>query len=136
MVAWLSPDCKACKRLAEGGMLKKTVDGVKEIYDDAVFLAIDKDSAELAKLVGDSGFKATADSDRASLAPYNVTKAGTFAVIDDKGNLRYLGALDDDSNGKKGEKAKNYVVGAARAIKDGKKVSPETSKPYGDDVKK
>jgi hypothetical protein len=49
-------------------------------------------------------------------------------VIDAKGVLAYNGAIDDKGS-------TNYVVEAVKALKDGKAVSPSTTKPYGCSVK-
>ena len=47
------------------------------------------------------------------------------------GVLVYAGALDDQGD----KSPKNYVVNAIQALKDGKDVSPATTKPYGCGVK-
>jgi len=52
-------------------------------------------------------------------------------VIDQKGVLRYAGALDDDGMGEKGDKAKVYPRDAADALLAGKEVEVKETKPYG-----
>ena len=52
-------------------------------------------------------------------------------VIDQKGVLRYAGALDDDPGEKKGETAVVYVRDAADALLAGKDVAVKETKPYG-----
>jgi hypothetical protein len=49
-------------------------------------------------------------------------------VIGADGNLAYDGAIDDKGS-------TNYVVAAVKALKDGKAMSPATTKPYGCSVK-
>jgi thiol-disulfide isomerase/thioredoxin len=52
-------------------------------------------------------------------------------VIDQKGVLRYAGALDDDPGETKGDAAKVYVRDAADALLAGKEVEVKETKPYG-----
>lgn len=58
-------------------------------------------------------------------------------VIDKDGVLVYDGAIDDNASPdpKAIEGAKNHVRDALAALKDGKKVSPSQTKPYGCGVK-
>ncbi len=58
-------------------------------------------------------------------------------VIDKDGVLVYDGAIDDNASpdAKTIEGAKNHVTDALAALKDGKKVEPSTTKPYGCGVK-
>ena len=51
-------------------------------------------------------------------------------VIDKKGVIQYVGALDDDPRGKK-EKVTNHVADAIDALLGGKKVKTSSTKPYG-----
>ncbi len=52
-------------------------------------------------------------------------------VIDQKGVLRYAGALDDDPSETKGDKAKVYVKDAADALLAGKEVEVKETSSYG-----
>ena len=52
-------------------------------------------------------------------------------VIDQKGVLRYAGALDDDPDESKGDKAKVYVRDAADALLAGKEIEIKETRPYG-----
>jgi thiol-disulfide isomerase/thioredoxin len=52
-------------------------------------------------------------------------------VIDQKGVLRYAGALDDDLIEAKGDKAKIYVKDAADALLAGKEVEVKETRSYG-----
>jgi peroxiredoxin len=58
-------------------------------------------------------------------------------VISAKGNLEYMGAIDDKPTSDKADvpTAKNYVVEALDAVKAGKAVPTPTSQPYGCSVK-
>ncbi len=52
-------------------------------------------------------------------------------VIDQKGVLRYAGALDDDPGENKGDKAKVFVRDAADALLAGKEVEVKETRAYG-----
>lgn len=52
-------------------------------------------------------------------------------VIDQKGVLRYAGALDDDPGEQKGDKAKVYVRDAAVELLAGKEVEVKETRSYG-----
>ena len=58
-------------------------------------------------------------------------------VIDSKGNLAYMGAIDSIASTRVAdvEKAENYVVAAIASIKAGEPVAKPTSNPYGCNVK-
>ncbi|MCC7171975.1 MAG: redoxin domain-containing protein, partial [Planctomycetes bacterium] len=57
-------------------------------------------------------------------------------VIDQKGVLRYVGGLDDDPQGNKGDATKQYVRDAIDALLAGKEPAVKESKPYGCGVKR
>ena len=52
-------------------------------------------------------------------------------VIDKKGVIQYIGALDDDPRGRKGDAATNYLVDATTAILEGRTPTVTETKPYG-----
>ena len=57
-------------------------------------------------------------------------------VIDQKGVLVYMGGLDDDPKGDKGEATQQYVRDAVEATVAGKEVKVKESKPYGCGIKR
>jgi alkyl hydroperoxide reductase subunit AhpC len=61
------------------------------------------------------------------------TTPGMF-VIDEKGVLRYSGAIDDDPRGKVATPT-NYVQKAVNAVASGQPVSPSVTESYGCTVK-
>jgi hypothetical protein len=65
---------------------------------------------------------------------YNAKTTPHMYVIDEKGVLRYAGAIDDDPRGKKDTDV-NYVKTALDALTTGKAVTTTTSEPYGCTVK-
>lgn len=52
-------------------------------------------------------------------------------VVDQKGVLRFEGALDDDPRNQKGKDARNFVVEAVGALLAGEEVKTTSVKPYG-----
>lgn len=57
-------------------------------------------------------------------------------VLDKKGTLVYMGALDDDPKGEKGEAAQNYARDAVEATLEGKEVKVKETKSYGCGIKR
>jgi peroxiredoxin len=58
-------------------------------------------------------------------------------LIDDKGILRYNGAIDSNSSANSATiaKADNYILAATNSLLNGEKISKESTKPYGCSVK-
>lgn len=56
-------------------------------------------------------------------------------VIDQKGNLAYMGSLDDDTEMENKEDATNYVAEAITSLLDGSTVAVATTKSFGCSVK-
>ncbi len=58
-------------------------------------------------------------------------------LIDDKGILRYNGAIDSNSSASSAtiEKADNYILAATNSLLKGEKIAKESTKPYGCSVK-
>lgn len=58
-------------------------------------------------------------------------------LIDEKGVLRYNGAIDsnDSADSKTIATSENYVVAALNSLQKGEKIAMETTKPYGCSVK-
>jgi peroxiredoxin len=76
------------------------------------------------------------DEDRTVAHLYEAKTTPHFFVIDQNGDLRYQGAIDDDRSTDGGKEAKiNYVQKALESILVGKEVETTTTKPYGCSVK-
>jgi len=111
----------------------------KAINPDVVFLFINSTAAtagnpkESADYLAKNKVEATAliDGDGTVGHAYAAKTTPHCYVIDSKGVLVYAGAIDDQAD----KNPKNYVVNAIQALKDGKDVSPATTKPYGCGVK-
>ncbi len=76
------------------------------------------------------------DEDRTVGHLYDAKTTPHFFVIDQKGILRYQGAIDDDRSTDGGKKAKvNYVLKSLDALLAGKEVETTSTQPYGCSVK-
>lgn len=146
VLEWVNPGCPVCRAVMEEGRIGRMIPAVKEMYPDAVFLMINsnnpaqndpKTTAEyLAKHKVDG--IGLIDSDGKVGHLYGAKTTPHLFVIDPTGNLRYAGALDDENESERSdssEAASNYVVKTVKAIKDGKEVSPTTTKSYGCGIK-
>ena len=61
---------------------------------------------------------------------YGAKTALHMVVIDQRGVVRYRGAIDDAPRGEKKDPT-NFVLGAVRAVQDGQPVEPAQTRPYG-----
>ena len=92
-----------------------------------------KQYKNLREKVAEVGFKHRMIADHGNKLS-NLFQAKTTPhcyVIDQKGVLRYAGALDDDPAETKGDKAKVYVKEAADALLAGKEVEVKQTPSYG-----
>ncbi len=135
---------------AEPKLIQMVKDYAKK---DVVFLGINSNQAELGKKPSES----MEDVPYADLKEHVKENGVNFAivpdhgaeladkfggkttphcyVIDAKGVIQYIGALDDDPKGSK-EKPVNYVSLAIDSLLAGKKVETATTKPYGCSIKR
>jgi peroxiredoxin len=140
VLEWINPECPVCVRVMSDGTVAKTLSGVKEIYPDAVYVAVNSSAARQSSLDGTGEYMkahkmdlpALLDSDGAVGKMYGAKTTPHCYVISPAGTLVYAGAIDDGANG--GAKM-NYVVNAAKQLKAGETVSPGETKPYGCSVK-
>ena len=65
---------------------------------------------------------------------FGATNTPHIFIIDAKGNLAYMGAIDDDEAGTK-TNARNYVIEAVDALLNGSTVATATTKAYGCTIK-
>jgi hypothetical protein len=141
VLQWVDPECPVSRRLAEKGVTGAMITRLKAISESLVHLSVY--SARKGKRHTLSFFlsepkvdsRGLMDLDGQTALFYGVRTTAHVIVIDGKGVLRYSGAPDDDPAGKKGDKAVNHVEAAVEAIRDGKKVKPEITKPYGTPLK-
>jgi hypothetical protein len=75
------------------------------------------------------------DTDAKFARLYGARTTPHVFVIGVDGVLYYSGAIDNDPDGKKGDKAINYVVEAVTSLVAGKKPKTEKTAPYGTPIK-
>ena len=136
VMEWINPGCPVCKGKMEDGSVAKMMSDSKAISSDVVFVFVNS-TASMAGKPAESGdylvankisAPALIDGDGAVGHAYGAKTTPHCFVIDAAGVLAYAGAIDDQGS-------KNYVVSAVQALKDGKAVSPATTKAYGCSVK-
>ncbi|MDY7110566.1 MAG: redoxin domain-containing protein [Planctomycetota bacterium] len=141
VMQWINPDCPYCRRVVSKGVVEQTLEELKAIDEDIVYLAVNSthymDADDTAKYLKkhELDVPGLIDSDGTVGRLYDARTTPHMFVIDRKGVLRYSGAIDDDVRGTRGDEATNYVVKAVGLIDDGKQVSPDTTRPYGCSVK-
>lgn len=75
------------------------------------------------------------DADRKVAQAYGAKATPHMFIISPEGKLSYMGAIDDDSQGNKGDKSVNYVDKALAEILAGQTVSQPETKAYGCSIK-
>lgn len=141
VLEWCNPECPVCKNVVTDGTVSAMIKDTKAVASDVVFVMINSSAARPSSLDATGAYFKDAKIDAPALLDrdgkvgkmYGARTTPHCYVIDDKGVLRYQGAIDDGGQGKKG--TMNYVVNAVKQIKAGETVSPETTKPYGCSVK-
>jgi peroxiredoxin len=136
VLEWMNPGCPVCKGKVEDGSVAKMMTESKAIDPDVVFLFINSTAAtadkpqESADYLKSNKISAPAliDGDGKVGHAYGARTTPHCFVIGADGKLAYDGAIDDQGS-------TNYVVGAVKALKEGKAPSPATTKPYGCSVK-
>jgi len=138
VLEWTSTECP----FVLGHYEKKTMTTVYDILKDkqVVWLAIDssysanpKDTKEWAGRWS-IPYKTILDTEGTIGKKYGALATPHMFVIDQKGVLRYDGAIDDDVGDSKPFKT-NYPFAAVRALLDNKTVSVSSSQPYGCGIK-
>lgn len=138
VLEWASADCPVCKRHAKGGTASKVMGNFKD--KPVVWINIDSTGGATAenckKFAADNKLSTyLMDPTGATGKAYGAKTTPHCFVIDNKGNLAYMGAIDDDKDGSKGDKALNYVKEAIDAVLKGSTVATTTTDPYGCSVK-
>lgn len=67
---------------------------------------------------------------------FHATNTPHCFVLDREGKVVYMGGLDDDPKGDKGEATQQYLRDAVEATLAGKEVAVKESKPYGCGIKR
>jgi peroxiredoxin len=146
VLEWNNPECPFVKKHYSGNMQRQQKDATGK---DVVWLSINSGKAGKqghmdgkaanAYLVA-SNASPTAyliDADSATGVAYGAKTTPHMYVIDGKGTLQYMGAIDSIPSADAGdiEKATQYVPQALAELAAGKPVSVASTQPYGCSVK-
>jgi peroxiredoxin len=147
VLEWTNPECPFVKKHYEAGNMQQTQKTAKA--EDAVWITINSSA------LGREGHQSMAEANRHASEvrmdadhiildekgtighSYEAKTTPHMFVVDAKGNLAYMGAIDNKPTVDKEDivHATNYVTQAVRALKLGKKVEAQNTKPYGCGVK-
>jgi len=139
VLEWLNPDCPFVQRHYKAGTMKNLA--TRYDGEGVVWLTINStnymDGAANAKFKAEHNLPYTILVDQAGDVGhlYGAKTTPHMYIIDGNGSLVYIGAIDDDPRGKKGEPAVNYVAVALDEILAGNAVTTAETKPYGCSVK-
>lgn len=139
VLEWLNPDCPFVQRHYKAGTMKDLA--TKYDGEGVVWLTINStnymDAAANAKFKADNGLPYAILVDQSGDVGhlYDAKTTPHMYIIDGTGSLVYIGAIDDDPRGNKGEPAVNYVAVALDEVLAGNAVTTAETKPYGCSVK-
>ncbi len=138
VLEWTNPECPFVKRHYESDTMATTLKGFDA--KKVVWLAVDSTahntpakSAEWKKAEGFT-YPVLQDASGTVGKAYGAKTTPHMYVIDEKGVLRYAGAIDDDPRGKSATPV-NHVKTTVNALLSGKPVPSATTEPYGCSVK-
>ncbi len=138
VLEWTSTQCP----FVLGHYEKKTMTTVYDILKDkpVMWLAVDSSHFANSKDAKDWAgrwsikYKTILDPEGTIGKSYGALSTPHMFVIDQKGILRYDGAVDDDVGDSKQFKT-NYPFAAAKALLDNKEVGVSSTQPYGCGIK-
>ncbi|MFL5358035.1 thioredoxin family protein [Archangium sp.] len=139
VLEWTNPECPFVKRHYTAGTMQKTLSGFDA--KKVVWLAVDSSASHTPDVAAawkkEKGFSYPVLQDPSGTVgkSYGAKTTPHMYVIDEKGVLRYAGAIDDDPRGNKKEGTTNYVKTAVDALLSGKPVPASTTESYGCSVK-
>lgn len=147
VLEWLNHGCPFVKKHYDSGNMQQLqADAAK---DGVVWLSVVSSAPgkqghmspeDTMKKANEVGSKATAillDEDGTMGKAYAAKTTPQMYVINEEGNLVYMGAIDDDrsANPEMAKTANNYVRAALDSAAAGEPVDKATTKPYGCSVK-
>ncbi|MBN1204014.1 MAG: thioredoxin family protein [Myxococcaceae bacterium] len=138
VLEWTNPGCPFVQRHYRAATMQHTLDGFAA--NKVVWLAVESTSsntpARSAAWKKEKGFTypVLQDADGKVGKAYGAKTTPHMYVIDEKGVLRYAGAIDDDPRGRNAN-AVNHVKTTVDALLGGKPVPAATTEPYGCTVK-
>ena len=139
VLEWLNPDCPFVRRHYKAGTMKNLASKYGE--EGVVWVTINStnymDAAANAKFKAGNELPYTILVDQSGDVGhlYGAQTTPHMYIRDDEGTLVYIGAIDDDPRGNKGEPAVTYVAVALDEVVAGKAVTTAETKPYGCSVK-
>jgi peroxiredoxin len=139
VLEWLNPDCPFVQRHYKAGTMKNLA--TQYAGEGVVWLTINStnymDGASNGKFKADNSLPYTILVDQSGKVGhlYDAKTTPHMYIIDGTGTLVYIGAIDDDPRGNKGDPAVNYVAVALDEVLAGKSVTTAETKPYGCSVK-
>jgi len=141
VLEWTNSECPVCGRHAKA----KTAENVMANFKDKGVAWLNVDSNDgcdtkvdgIKKFCKDNGLTGAwlLDPSGATGKAYGAKTTPHMFVLDKDGKVAYMGAMDDDNDGSKGAKAKNYVKDAVDSLLKGSAVATATTEPYGCTVK-
>jgi len=147
ILEWTNKDCPYVRKHYSSGNMQRLQRALTE--DGAVWISVissapgkqgylsPEEAEEVAAREGSYADHIILDPDGIIGRAYGARTTPHMFLIDTDGTLRYMGAIDDRPSTRKAslDGATNYVMSAWSALKDGKPVSPASTKPYGCSVK-
>lgn len=134
VLEWTNPDCPFVQRHYADKTMQKTLAALAG--KPVVWLAIDStysntpDRSAAWKKQQGVVYPILQDPSGTVGHAYGAKTTPHMFVIDEKGIVRYAGAIDDDPHGRSAA-ATNYVRQAVEAVETGKTVPASTTAPYG-----
>lgn len=138
VLEWTNPGCPYVRRHYQAKTMQNTLKGFDA--KKVVWLAVDSTSSNApdksASWKKEQGFPYSVlqDPDGKVGKAYGAKTTPHMYIIDEKGVLRYAGAIDDDPRGKSATPV-NHVKTAVDAMLSGQPVPEATTDPYGCSVK-
>ncbi|ATB44745.1 thioredoxin family protein [Corallococcus macrosporus] len=138
VLEWTNPECPFVQRHYKSDTMATTLKGFDA--KKVVWLAVDSTAhntpAKSAAWKKEEGFPYPVLQDASGTVgkSYGAKTTPHMYVIDEKGVVRYAGAIDDDPRGKNARPS-NHVKTAVDAVVGGQQVPTSTTTPYGCSVK-
>ncbi len=147
VLEWFNKDCPYVRKFYDSKTMqdlqaKQTGKGI--VWFTIISSAPGKQGAmsaeEVTKLMGEWSMKPTAvllDTEGKVGKMYDAKTTPHMFVIDKKGQLAYMGAIDDrpSASAKSLDGAQNYVLSALAAVEKGEPVKTASTTPYGCSIK-
>ncbi len=146
VIEWFNPGCPYCRGIYDNGVVEDIHTKIRQVDPDFVYLAINStanqpkefvitQSDEFLQKQEMPGIPVLLDYDGKVGRLYDARTTPHMYVINPEGVLIYAGAITDDRNFDKGDKATNHVINAVRSSVSGTEVAPNTVRPWGCSVK-